>query len=253
MMVNEASFPTVQGNGTSRRRIASNTQYSLSDEEDSLAQFRQNPRLHQGLVYGDIGLSAEEMVFEELEENLFDESMVQLRNELPSRQIDTFMEAGNWTAKRKRATSIYHTAFSSNQHHEDEIVDSLEREMNLVDSSPADIDEAVRTIPTTLSQKRNIKRRLSSRRRRKLTRRKLIKYWFGMVTKPRGGVGGTMASVSALRSAGTPLSRVRAPPPASWPDGGPESLRSPCCELAIYKSNPIQLNLELRKKVGFNL
>ncbi|GFO32814.1 hypothetical protein PoB_005931900 [Plakobranchus ocellatus] len=25
------------------------------------------------------------------------------------------------------------------------------------------------------------------------------------------------------------LSRARAPPPASWPDGGPESLRSPCC------------------------
>ncbi|GFO16771.1 hypothetical protein PoB_004327600 [Plakobranchus ocellatus] len=44
----------------------------------------------------------------------------------------------------------------------------------------------------------------------------------------RGGVGGTVASESALRSAGTFLSRVRAPPPAPWPDGGPESLRSPC-------------------------
>ncbi|GFN96179.1 misshapen-like kinase 1 [Plakobranchus ocellatus] len=40
---------------------------------------------------------------------------------------------------------------------------------------------------------------------------------------------------SALRSAGTLLSRVRAPLPAPWPDGGPESLRSPCCGLAIYK------------------
>ncbi|GFO22663.1 hypothetical protein PoB_004916800 [Plakobranchus ocellatus] len=50
-----------------------------------------------------------------------------------------------------------------------------------------------------------------------------------------GGVGGTVASESALRSAGTILSRVRAPPPAPWPDGGPESLRSPCCGLAIYK------------------
>ncbi|GFO43647.1 hypothetical protein PoB_007015200 [Plakobranchus ocellatus] len=38
------------------------------------------------------------------------------------------------------------------------------------------------------------------------------------------GVGGTVASESALRSAGTLLSRVRAPPPAPWPDGGPESL-----------------------------
>ncbi|GFO11444.1 hypothetical protein PoB_003794900 [Plakobranchus ocellatus] len=46
------------------------------------------------------------------------------------------------------------------------------------------------------------------------------------------GVGGTVASESVLRSAGTLLSRVRVPPPAPWPDGGSESLRrSPCCEL----------------------
>ncbi|GFN78836.1 hypothetical protein PoB_000534200 [Plakobranchus ocellatus] len=45
-------------------------------------------------------------------------------------------------------------------------------------------------------------------------------------------VGGTVDSESALRSAGTLLSRVRAMPPAPWPDGGPESLRSPCCGLA---------------------
>ncbi|GFO36313.1 hypothetical protein PoB_006281800, partial [Plakobranchus ocellatus] len=50
------------------------------------------------------------------------------------------------------------------------------------------------------------------------------------------GVGGTVVSESALRSAGTLLSRVRVPPPAPWPDGGPESLRSPCCGLAIYKN-----------------
>ncbi|GFN80950.1 hypothetical protein PoB_000745600 [Plakobranchus ocellatus] len=50
------------------------------------------------------------------------------------------------------------------------------------------------------------------------------------------GVGGTVASESALRSAGTLLSRVRVLPPAPWPDGGPESLRSPWCGLAIYKT-----------------
>ncbi|GFO35658.1 hypothetical protein PoB_006216300 [Plakobranchus ocellatus] len=49
------------------------------------------------------------------------------------------------------------------------------------------------------------------------------------------GVGSTVACESALRSAGTLLSRVRAPLPAPWPDGGPESLRSPCCGLAVYK------------------
>ncbi|GFO29831.1 hypothetical protein PoB_005633600 [Plakobranchus ocellatus] len=52
--------------------------------------------------------------------------------------------------------------------------------------------------------------------------------------KVLGSVGGTVDSESALRSAGTPLSRVRAPSPAPWPDGGrPESLRSPYCGLAI--------------------
>ncbi|GFO48989.1 hypothetical protein PoB_007549400 [Plakobranchus ocellatus] len=53
------------------------------------------------------------------------------------------------------------------------------------------------------------------------------------------GVSGTVASESALRSAGTLLSRVRAQPPASWSDGGPESLRSPCCGLAIYKNQTL--------------
>ncbi|GFO48908.1 hypothetical protein PoB_007541300 [Plakobranchus ocellatus] len=45
-------------------------------------------------------------------------------------------------------------------------------------------------------------------------------------------VGGTVAGESAL----TLLSRVRAPPLAPWPDGGPESLRSPCCGLVKKKS-----------------
>ncbi|GFN96650.1 hypothetical protein PoB_002315600 [Plakobranchus ocellatus] len=38
----------------------------------------------------------------------------------------------------------------------------------------------------------------------------------------------------SLKSAGSLLSRVRAPPPAPWPDGRPESLRSPCCEDWLY-------------------
>ncbi|GFO43615.1 hypothetical protein PoB_007012000 [Plakobranchus ocellatus] len=68
---------------------------------------------------------------------------------------------------------------------------------------------------------------------------KTIKYIFTLckakVVCDIRGVCGTVASESALRSAGTLLSRVRAPPPAPWPDGGPESLRSPCCGLALYK------------------
>ncbi|GFN79621.1 hypothetical protein PoB_000612700 [Plakobranchus ocellatus] len=51
------------------------------------------------------------------------------------------------------------------------------------------------------------------------------------------GDGASVAQwLAILRSAGTILSRVRAPPPALWPDGGPESLRSPCCGLALDKN-----------------
>ncbi|GFO33672.1 hypothetical protein PoB_006017700 [Plakobranchus ocellatus] len=52
-----------------------------------------------------------------------------------------------------------------------------------------------------------------------------------------GGIDGTVASESALRSAGNLLSRVLAPPPAPWPDLGPESLRSPCGLAILYTIN----------------
>ncbi|GFO13089.1 hypothetical protein PoB_003959400 [Plakobranchus ocellatus] len=40
------------------------------------------------------------------------------------------------------------------------------------------------------------------------------------------GLGGSMDSGSAFLSVEILLSRVGAPPPGPWPDGGPESLRS---------------------------
>ncbi|GFN98401.1 hypothetical protein PoB_002490700 [Plakobranchus ocellatus] len=63
------------------------------------------------------------------------------------------------------------------------------------------------------------------------------------------GVDSTVASESALRSAGTLLSRVRAPPPAPWPDGEPESLRSPCCLLAIDKNQTNLLQLQIGQRL----
>ncbi|GFN75976.1 hypothetical protein PoB_000248200 [Plakobranchus ocellatus] len=47
------------------------------------------------------------------------------------------------------------------------------------------------------------------------------------------GIGGTVASESALRSAGTLLTRIRTPLPAPWPDVERKSLRSHCYGLAI--------------------
>ncbi|GFO18114.1 hypothetical protein PoB_004461900 [Plakobranchus ocellatus] len=57
----------------------------------------------------------------------------------------------------------------------------------------------------------------------------------------------------SVRSAGTLLSRIRAPPPAPWPDGGPESLRSPCCVLAIYKNQTPNLAVLLTSEDSVQL
>ncbi|GFO32606.1 hypothetical protein PoB_005911100 [Plakobranchus ocellatus] len=56
---------------------------------------------------------------------------------------------------------------------------------------------------------------------------------FQLIFPSTWGTEGTVANGSALRSTGNLLSRVRAPPPTPWPNGGPETLRSPCCVPAI--------------------
>ncbi|GFO13883.1 hypothetical protein PoB_004038800 [Plakobranchus ocellatus] len=61
------------------------------------------------------------------------------------------------------------------------------------------------------------------------------------------GAGGTVDSESAVRSAETLLSRVRTPPPGPWLVGGPESLRSTCCGLAIYNNQPFVVGFFLRR------
>ncbi|GFN89530.1 hypothetical protein PoB_001603600 [Plakobranchus ocellatus] len=46
---------------------------------------------------------------------------------------------------------------------------------------------------------------------------------------------GTVVSEIALSSAGNHLLRAQASLLMSWPGGGPKSLRSPCCGLAVHK------------------
>ncbi|GFR72108.1 transmembrane channel-like protein [Elysia marginata] len=183
-MASESNLSTFHENGVYRRRVAENAQYSPSDEEEEenvTVTLRKQTGQQNGVPNGDGGTPfSTEFVNDEMEESLFDQSMVELRNELPSRQLDALPESVTWTALRRRATVIYHATMTNNRHREDDLVDSLEREIDLVDSSPQNIVEAVRTMPTTLSRKRNIKRRLSSRRKTNLTRTKLVKYWFGM-------------------------------------------------------------------------
>ncbi|GFO07857.1 hypothetical protein PoB_003436200 [Plakobranchus ocellatus] len=50
---------------------------------------------------------------------------------------------------------------------------------------------------------------------------------------------GTENSESALRLAETILSRDRAPSPARWPEGRPESLRSPFCGQAKNQNHSL--------------
>ncbi|GFN77590.1 hypothetical protein PoB_000409600 [Plakobranchus ocellatus] len=45
----------------------------------------------------------------------------------------------------------------------------------------------------------------------------------------KGGIGDTVNSEPALRSAGFVLSWVQTPPTVLWPDGERENLRTPCC------------------------
>ncbi|GFN86085.1 retrovirus-related pol polyprotein from type-1 retrotransposable element r2 [Plakobranchus ocellatus] len=112
----------------------------------------------------------------------------------------------------------------------------------------ADSEEKSQNILTTVTIKSENKGLQLDERRRGKQRIKYTDSLNGYATKIEspnnklirrtdGGVGSTVACESALRSAGTLLSRVRAPLPAPWPDGGPESLRSSCCGLAIYKKN----------------
>ncbi|GFO49733.1 hypothetical protein PoB_007623800 [Plakobranchus ocellatus] len=56
-----------------------------------------------------------------------------------------------------------------------------------------------------------------------------------MLTFALGLLPNLLKQASSLRSAGILLSRVRTPPLAPWPGGRPESLRSLCFGLAIYK------------------
>ncbi|GFO17874.1 hypothetical protein PoB_004437900 [Plakobranchus ocellatus] len=62
------------------------------------------------------------------------------------------------------------------------------------------------------------------------------------------GVSDTMVSDPTLKSAGIFVSGVRAPPSATWPDGGPQSLRSSCCELAMHKNVPTHTHNALHQE-----
>ncbi|GFO15901.1 hypothetical protein PoB_004240600 [Plakobranchus ocellatus] len=62
------------------------------------------------------------------------------------------------------------------------------------------------------------------------------KWYLSAILELVRDVGGTVVGESALRSAATLLSGFRAPPLVPGPDGGPKSLISPCCGLAIYKN-----------------
>ncbi|GFO05607.1 hypothetical protein PoB_003211200 [Plakobranchus ocellatus] len=81
--------------------------------------------------------------------------------------------------------------------------------------------------------KRKKKRKGESKKERKKERKKEKRKKKTMIVRMKMK-SSTVDSESALRSAGSLLSRVRAPPLAPWPDGGPKRLRSPCCGQVIH-------------------
>ncbi|GFO06084.1 hypothetical protein PoB_003258900 [Plakobranchus ocellatus] len=64
-----------------------------------------------------------------------------------------------------------------------------------------------------------------------------------------GGVGDTVDRESILRSAGTPLSRVRAPPPVPWSDGG---LMISCYSVTFRSRGLLDSNAEIEGRGRFN-
>ncbi|GFO05928.1 neurexophilin and pc-esterase domain family, member 5 [Plakobranchus ocellatus] len=70
------------------------------------------------------------------------------------------------------------------------------------------------------------------------------------------GVGSIVDSESTLRSEGILLSQARAPSLAPWPDGGPESLRLPCCRLESRARKDMVWHTPLtcrRPDINFNM
>ncbi|GFO34167.1 reverse transcriptase [Plakobranchus ocellatus] len=61
-------------------------------------------------------------------------------------------------------------------------------------------------------------------------------YWPGVDGDVTRAVSAIVTSEAALKCAEIPPSWLRAPPPALWSDGEPESLRSLCCGLVIHKN-----------------
>ncbi|CAG5116998.1 unnamed protein product [Candidula unifasciata] len=113
----------------------------------------------------------------------YDHDMEELLRQLPSRQLEDVAEAASRALWRKHLGSSTRqgTMRLYNQDDvENHIVETLRQDLQDTDQLYTELDAAVRVIPTTLSKKRTIKRTLSEKPRTRISRCKLIKYWFSL-------------------------------------------------------------------------
>ncbi|BFZ03739.1 hypothetical protein BsWGS_06778 [Bradybaena similaris] len=113
----------------------------------------------------------------------YDHDMEELLRQLPSRQLEDVAEAASRALWRKNLGSSSHQGtmrFYNNDGLENHIIETLRQDLQEDGDLYADLDAAVRTIPTTLSRKRTIKRKLSKKQKTRISRCKLIKYWFSL-------------------------------------------------------------------------
>ncbi|CAL1542633.1 unnamed protein product [Lymnaea stagnalis] len=108
----------------------------------------------------------------------YDEHMSELLQQLPSRQLEDVADMAARTLLRKRTSHIHRATIRLNRDEEleERIVESIELDLSSNDELAEDLGAAVRTIPTTLSKKRNIKRKLTQRRKKPKTKWLLLKY-----------------------------------------------------------------------------
>ncbi|XP_005108730.1 transmembrane channel-like protein 5 [Aplysia californica] len=161
-----------------------NPHYDDGNNYDSI-QLQQVPRHTQpnGQHVGNVRLSTRTTMDgsqpANLEEQELDRAMEELIDQLPSRQLaDNGVDFPSRTLRARK--SFRGRMGQDDDSLDDDFVENFHQELEEENADLDDIDAAVRTMPTTLSRKRKIMHRLSSRRQKKLSQWKLLKYWIQM-------------------------------------------------------------------------
>ncbi|KAH9502573.1 hypothetical protein Btru_069034 [Bulinus truncatus] len=109
----------------------------------------------------------------------YDHGMSDLLQKLPSRQLENVADLAARTLLKKKSIHPYRLTIRLNRDEslEQEFVDSIDHDLHSSSELTEYLDEAVRTIPTSLSKKRNIKHKISNRMKKPERGFPLCRYW----------------------------------------------------------------------------